>query len=60
MGLYGSTIKWTCDDEKAVMDEEVDPKDRIWIRVKRPKEGEKKGSTHCRHHHWEDIHQTRL
>ena len=24
------------------MDEEVDPKDRIWIRVKRPKEGEKK------------------
>ena len=42
VGLYGSTIKWTCDDEKAVMDEEVDPKDRIWIRVKRPKEGEKK------------------
>ena len=41
VGLYGSTISWTCDDETAVIDDEVDALDRIWIRVKRPKEGEK-------------------
>lgn len=40
VGEYGATIRWECAE--AVIDEEVDPLNRIWIRVKRPEEGEKK------------------
>jgi hypothetical protein len=40
-GSNGSVISWTCDDETAVIDSESDVKNRIWIRVKRPKEGVK-------------------
>lgn len=42
VGEYGSTISWKCDDETAVIDDEADPLNRIWIRVKRPEEGEKR------------------
>jgi hypothetical protein len=41
-GLFGSKISWTCDDETAVIDSEPDIYGRIWIRIKRPKEGVKK------------------
>ena len=42
-GLHDSAMSWACNDETAVIDDESekDVKNRIWIRVKRPKEGVK-------------------